>query len=155
MHEQAMIEDTTDTPDRWSVSAYVTTALGLSGIGAAIIFLAMGYTDLASLIALVSCGVVLLPPVPANAYGRQYGRPGAPNDHGSPDDQKATLFGLSMVFTFLATCYFVKIWPLAHDADVVFSQSELRTALWITLSMIQVLPRAYRIWHTAPPEEEA
>lgn len=147
MSKQAMIVNTADIPaDRWSVSAYVITALGLAGIAAAIIFLAIGRVHLAELIALASWAVVLLPTAFANAHGQA----SASNSDGSLGSRDASFWGALAVFSFLWGCYVVKTWPLAYDADVVFSQSELRTGLWITLSMLQTVPRACRIWFTAP-----
>jgi len=150
MHEQAMVEDAADIlVDRWSVASYVTTTLGIAGIGAAIIFLALGHLWLAPLIALASWLVVLLPATSTNPHDRQ----NVSNADGSAESRYALAFGGSVALVFLGGCYIVKTWSLAYDADVVFSQMELRAAMWIILPMIQVVPLAYRVWRTAPPAE--
>jgi len=147
MPKQTMVVDAADIPaDRWSAFAYVITALGLAGIGAAIIFLAIGRVHLAELIALASWAVVLLP----TAFANEHGQPSASNSDGSLGSRDASFWGAFAAFSFLWGCYVFKTWSLAYDADVVFSQPELRTGLWITLSMLQTVPRAYRIWFTVP-----
>ena len=153
MHDQTMSEEPTNIPaDRWPVFDYVVTTLGLSGIGAAILFLAIGWAQIAGLIAVASGCVVLLPP----SFS---GLPSEPNvlDYrdGSVEGERAFSFGCSMAFVFLLVCGIVKGWSLAPDANVVFSRSELVGAAFIVPWMIRVVARAHRILRTAPPEAEA
>ena len=150
MHDQAMSEDIAHTPiGRWSITDYVVTALGSVGIIAAILFLASGRASLAWGIAILSSAAVLLPTLVPNTH-----EPAAPPRDGSIAGERAVGLGWGSAGVFLAICYFVKIWPLDHDASVVFSQLELRAAFWISLSLSQTVPRIYRVWRTSPSATE-
>jgi hypothetical protein len=154
MHEQAMLEDMADVPvNRWPTLAYVNTALGLAGLGAAVILMATGHPDLAFLSAIASSGVVLLPVTFANAYYRPRAADIDESAERREADERRTgyFWGLFAALGFLALCYFVKTWPLAYDAEVVFSQSDLHATFWIALLMTQTIPEIYRVWRTQPP----
>ena len=150
MHDQAMSDDIADVPiGRWSTTAYVSTALGSASIIAAILFLASGRASLAWGFAVLAWAAVILPTAVPNTH-----EPAASPRDGSMVGERAVGLGWGSVGVFLAICYLVKTWSLAHDASVVFSQLELKAAFWISLSLIQTVPWIYRVWCTAPSASE-
>jgi len=150
MHDQVMSDDIADAPiGRWSTTNYVITAIGSAGIIATFLLLASGRASLAWGLAILSCAVVILPTVIPNTHEQAF----SPRD-GSLAGERALALGWGSAGAFLAICYFVRTWSLAHDASVVFSQLELKAAFWISLSLTQIVPRIYRVWCTTPSATE-
>jgi len=113
------------------------------------LLLASGRASLAWGLAILSCAVVILPTVIPNTHEQAF----SPRD-GSLAGERALALGWGSAGAFLAICYFVRTWSLAHDASVVFSQLELKAAFWISLSLTQIVPRIYRVWCTTPSATE-
>ena len=147
MQDQAIGYDNSGVPaDRWSAWAYVITGLGLAGILVAILLLATGRSHSAEFVAIVSFAVQLIYSRLATGYGQAR----ASENDGSVESLRAAISGLFAALAFLAICYWANIWPLTGDAPVTFSHSGLGATFWIAVSMIQSIPRAYRIWRTSP-----
>ena len=147
MQDQAIGYGSSDTPpERWSVWAYAFAGFGLLGTVAAIALLANDRNHAAESIATVSFFVVVAQESLASLVDRR----------GGSDNQRAALsqgvgLGALAALLFLGICYLLSTRQLADDAPVFFSRSGLSAAVWIVMSIIPSVSRAYCILPTSLP----
>lgn len=132
---------------RWSTAAYVTTGLAGASLLAAIALLFIGNDHLAVPSAIGSFLIVSIP----NSVAARTGLPSLADFDDPLEHERSVGLGQFAAIMFLMIGYLVKTWSVDYDAPIVFTRSALFATLFIGIGLMNIVPRARRLWKGPPP----